>query len=193
MNFLAVDTSYERLSVAVYRGGEVFSHTENEAMRHSVLLMDGIDEALSKAGLTLGELDFLACTVGPGSFTGVRIGIAAVKGMCFAANLPALSVTSFDTLAYADRNGKRLALIDAGHGNFYACPYENDIALEPKFLGEEEVKVLIEKGYRPISNETCDRTKGLVTAAEVLHKNAAPAQELTALYLRKSAAEEGRK
>ncbi len=193
MNFLAVDTSYERLFVAAYRGGEVFSRTENEAMRHSVLLMDGIDDVLSKAGLTLGELDFLACTVGPGSFTGVRIGIAAVKGMCFAANLPALSVTSFDTLAYADRNGKRLALIDAGHGKFYACPYENDVALEPAFLGEEEINALEKRGYRPIVSETCDRGKGLITAAEVLYKNAAPARELTALYLRKSAAEEGRR
>ena len=80
-NFLAVDTSGNHLAVvAVKDGTEYVTYIENCAMKHAVSLMPAVDETLEKAGLQLSECDFFAAVVGAGSFTGIRIGISAVKG-----------------------------------------------------------------------------------------------------------------
>ena len=100
MKFLAIDTSGRALNVVAVNGERrVLECRDDCAMRHSVLLMDVIDGALAKARLTPHECDFFACVVGPGSFTGIRIGISTVKGLCLACDRPALALTSFDTLA----------------------------------------------------------------------------------------------
>ena len=195
MKFLAIDTS----------GGEVLVAAANEnreSVRRvvgttSVRLMDEIDGVLSDVGLKKTALDFIACVVGPGSFTGIRIGISTAKGLCFALDKPALALTSFDLLAYAE-TGKSLALIDAGHGNYYACAYENGIALAPAFLSEEELAHYRDEGYTFLSRKPLlvecnikDAGAGLLGAAKA-NADGAGKGELTALYLRKSSAEEGR-
>lgn len=170
------------------------------AMQHSVRLMGEIDAALNDAALTLGGCDYLVCVVGPGSFTGIRIGIATVKGLSMAAERPVLSVTSFDCLAYAEESGKKLCLVDAGHGFFYACPYDGTAVCGPaRYLSEEEAKAVISEGYAPVSGEplmiagkVVSPAQGLLKAAQALASRAAPCAEMQAVYLRKSNAEEGR-
>lgn len=191
MNFLAIDTSSGRLIVAAHKEGKTVVHDKECALRHSVLLFDEIDAVLKEAELPLAACDLIACVVGPGSFTGIRIGISAVKGLCLAAGLPALAVTSFDCLAYADRGEKKLALVDAGHGAFYACPYEDGKAGQAGYFTAEQIEDL-KADASPVTDDTVDRSEGLVKAVLSLEKGAAPAGELAALYLRKSAAEEGR-
>ena len=102
-------------------------------MKHSVLLMQAVDETLKKADMTLGDCDFFAAVVGAGSFTGIRIGISAVKGVCLATGKPALPITSFDTVAYNALDGEKiLCLVDALHGYYYACGYEKgEVTLAP--------------------------------------------------------------
>ncbi|MGN0822516.1 MAG: tRNA (adenosine(37)-N6)-threonylcarbamoyltransferase complex dimerization subunit type 1 TsaB, partial [Candidatus Gallimonas sp.] len=91
MNFLAIDTSGKHLTVLAQKGEKTVSLFERDcALRHSVLVMDKIDEALSRADLRPAECDFFAAVVGPGSFTGIRIGISTVKGLCLACGKPAL-------------------------------------------------------------------------------------------------------
>ncbi len=199
MNFLAVDTSGTQLAVVAYRGGTPSIVTPKEGMReHSVVLMDAIDRALKAAELSLADCDFFAVAVGPGSFTGIRIGIATVKGLCLACGRPALAVTSLDCIAYAEESGKRLALIDAGHGCFYAAAYGDGLEVPPAFCTAEDVEKLIGMGYLPISAEELAGAKR-VNGAEGLYKavcrsaaNTCPAEALCAMYLRKSSAEEGR-
>lgn len=195
MKFLAIDTSGARLTVVAANGQTVIKRTECDcAQKYSVLLAGEIEAALSLAHLRIDECDFLACVVGPGSFTGIRIGIATVKGLCFACEKPALAITSFEEAAYAERGGKRLILVDAGYGNFYACGYgeENREEIPPAFLGEEEVGALIAKGYAPVRAEQADLAEGLYRAAEAKKNEAGALADLTALYLRKSSAEEKR-
>ncbi len=201
MKFLAIDTSGKALAVAAVNGErEIVSCREDCAMQHSVLLMDEIDGALRAAGLTPGECDFFACVVGPGSFTGIRIGIATVKGLCLACGKKALALTSFDTLAYADRSGKRLCLVDAGHGNCYACGYDgSDILLPPAFCTRGEVDAAVAQGFSPVAHtalfegvRAVDAAQGLVNAARAKAGEADGAHALEALYLRKSSAEEKR-
>ncbi len=203
-NFLAIDTSGNFLTVVAAKDGEFFSvFLPDCAMRHSVSVIPAVDEALQKANMSLSECDFFAAVVGAGSFTGIRIGISVVKGLCLATGKPALPVTSFDLAAYNALDGgakKALCLVDALHGCYYACGYEGEeIVYPPAYLSEEEVRSLCAEGYAlyalgelPLS-ETAQVTKvcpveGLKRAVVALAEKE-KFGELTALYVRKSSAE----
>ena len=84
-NFLAVDTSNNHLAVLAAKAGKVYSvFLPDCAMKHSVSVMPAVEEVLKKADMRLEECDFFAAVVGAGSFTGIRIGVAAVKGLALA-------------------------------------------------------------------------------------------------------------
>ena len=203
-NFLAVDTSCNYLTVTAVKDGEVFStYIPDCAMKHSVSLMNAVDETLKKANMNASDCDFFAAVVGAGSFTGIRIGISVAKGFCLAYNKPALSVTSFDVAAYnaIENKQKILCLVDAMHDCYYVCGYDEkgEICYAPAYLTEEEVLALAADGYilracapmpicEKINVEIVDPAVGLQNAAELLsEKNAFG--DLTALYVRKSSAE----
>ena len=195
MKFLAIDTSGNRLTVVAANGETVVKRAACDcAQKYSVLLMDEIEAALSLAQMRIEACDFLGCVVGPGSFTGIRIGISTVKGLCFACGIPALAVTSFDAAAYAETGRKRLILIDAGHGNYYACRYGagTEAEAEPSFLSGEEAERICDRGYAPVRAEALDLAEGLYRAARANAAQAGSTDRLAALYLRKSSAEEKR-
>ncbi len=206
-NYLAVDTSGDFLAAVAKKEGEIFQTFLGDcAMKHSVTLMNEVDELLSRAGLALLECDFFAAVVGAGSFTGIRIGISAIKGLALALKKPTLAITSFDTLAYNGVGGKvenekkLLCLVDALHDSYYACGYQNgEVALPPAYLTEEEVLALSEKGYTLRAGKELEIAKkaeveivspvdGLKNAVEILSERKAFG-ELAALYVRKSSAE----
>lgn len=196
MNFLAIDTSANYLTVLAYRDGileRIF--IPDCSHQHSVILMDKIDEVLSRIRLQPRDCDFFAAVVGPGSFTGIRIGISTIKGFCLATKKPALSVTSFDCIAYADKSAV-LALIDAGRGEFYACGYEKSyrIVLPPCILTEEKCRKypFPAAGSRELIEGCLVRnpSEGLFRAVIQKAKQASAPRELSALYVRKSSAEE---
>ena len=170
-------------------------------MKHSVVLMDKIAEAFSRAHMSAEECDFFAAVTGPGSFTGIRIGISTVKGLCFALQKPALSVTSFDCIAYNEESAKRLALIDAGRGELYACGYAGSgIAVGPAIVSFSQAEELVRGGFVPLSAEDipfgaerADPCEGLIRAVLAKAGEAAPASGLRAFYMRRSSAEENRK
>ena len=100
MNILAVDTSGPVAGVAVLRDGEVaYEGAAVNKLTHSVNLMPMIEEALGRAGLDVSAIDLYACVTGPGSFTGVRIGVSAVKGMAHGAQKPCVGVDALEALA----------------------------------------------------------------------------------------------
>ena len=100
MNILAVDTSGPVAGVAVLRDGEIaYEGAAVNRLTHSVNLMPMIEEALGRAGLDVSEIDLYACVTGPGSFTGVRIGVSAVKGMAHGAGKPCVGVDALEALA----------------------------------------------------------------------------------------------
>ncbi len=203
MNYLAIDTSDGFLTVIAEKNGRTeTTFVPDCAMQHSVLVMDKIDETLKRADLTLAECDFFAAVVGAGSFTGIRIGVSVVKGFALACQKPTLPITSFDALAYNRLSEKSLCLVNALHGYYYACAYENgQITLPPAYLSEEEVVALANTGgYEvlafeplPLAQKTLfslvDPVTGLQNAAKALAEKGAFG-ELNALYVRKSSAEE---
>ncbi len=166
-------------------------------MKHSTTLMTEVDGLLKECGASLFEFDFFAAVVGAGSFTGIRIGIATVKGLALATGKPTLPITSFDALAYNGVDGKTLCLIDALRGNYYACGYDTEgVCFAPAYLGKKEVEELLAQGYvlrshreLPVRTKIVNPCTGLERAVEILSKDERNFGELVALYLRKSSAE----
>lgn len=101
MKVLAVDTATSALSVAVVENSHLLAETTlDNGLTHAVNLMGVIDSAMKWAGVELNQLDGLAVVNGPGSFTGLRIGISCVKGLAEAHDLPVVAVSSLQALAF---------------------------------------------------------------------------------------------
>jgi tRNA threonylcarbamoyladenosine biosynthesis protein TsaB len=127
---LALETVTRAGSVALSRDGTLIAARQGEPDRpHAVRLPGALLDLLAAHDLTLTTLDRLAVCLGPGSFTGIRIGIAAVQGLAIATGLPVVGVTALDALAAAaaavNGSSSRVAvLIDAARGEVFARRYE---------------------------------------------------------------------
>ena len=197
-NFLAVDTSSKYLTVLAVKGEKVVSrHIPDCALQHSVTVMNEVDKALKEADLTPGECDFFSAVTGPGSFTGIRIGISTVKGFAVATGKPLVSVTAFELLAYNVEDDNFYTVIDAAHNHYYVCGFDSDkkVILKPSYLSGAEVENLGNKyGFEdlPFKNyKKLDIGKCLYRA--VMAKSGETSDRMDALYVRKSQAEENRK
>lgn len=101
MKILAVDTSATAASVAVAEENKLIGEFSiNTSLTHSQTLMPMIEGLLKNAGISIDDIEAVAVNAGPGSFTGVRIGVAAVKGLAFPKNLPCVSVSTLQSMAY---------------------------------------------------------------------------------------------
>lgn len=101
MRILAVDTSAVCASVGVTENGKILSESSiNTGLTHSRTLMPMIDSTLKNGEIDLDSIDYLACSVGPGSFTGIRIGVAAIKGLADGLKKKCIPVSTLEALAY---------------------------------------------------------------------------------------------
>ncbi len=100
MKILAIDSTAQTGSVAVVEDGAVSALYTIEAQTHSTTLLPMIQSVLTSLGCKITDMDLLAVANGPGSFTGIRIGAAAVKGLAFRDNLPCVGVSSLEAMAY---------------------------------------------------------------------------------------------
>lgn len=101
MKILAVDSSAKTASAAVVEEGRLISECfVNAGLTHSRTLMPMIDNALSQADMNIKEIDAFCVNAGPGSFTGIRIGVAAVKGLALCENKPCAGVSTLESAAY---------------------------------------------------------------------------------------------
>jgi len=129
MKLLAIDTSTNYLNLAVTDGDRVIAKFHKKAdMSHSSLLIPMIDKVLKKARLKLKDIDGFSISIGPGSFTGLRIGVTTVKGLAYAMKKPIVTVPTLDAIA---DNAKEFAglvcpVLDAKKNKVYACLYRSD-------------------------------------------------------------------
>lgn len=203
--FLAIDTSSSSLTVIARGEKTVITHLDDCAMKHSVKLLECVEKTLSDAGMGLSDFDFFACVTGAGSFTGIRIGIATVKGFCDGEDKPALGVTSFDCAAYTTGEKSTLALVSAGHNYYYACGYaaDKEVIFPPAYLSEEQVgelagkyELLASAEALPFENAVkTDPAQGLLRAVSEKcgKEKLSDGDGLRAVYVRRSQAEENRK
>jgi tRNA threonylcarbamoyladenosine biosynthesis protein TsaB len=123
---LAFDTSSKTVSVALLQDDVIlYDAIINVDINHSEVLLPAIDQACLQTRIKISEIDFFACTIGPGSFTGLRIGVSTLKGLMLATGKPAAGISSLEALALnAGKSSKIIcSLMDAGRGQVYTAFY----------------------------------------------------------------------
>ncbi|MFR5265826.1 tRNA (adenosine(37)-N6)-threonylcarbamoyltransferase complex dimerization subunit type 1 TsaB [Clostridium sp.] len=158
MIILSVDSSSSTATCALVKEDKILGEINlNDKKEHSVILMDLIDSLLSRCNLTLDDVDGFAISEGPGSFTGLRIGMATIKGLAFGSNKPCLAISTLDTLAYnvINFNGIICPIMDALRGNVYTNLYKNnneklEAISEANCLSIEELVSILKEKNEPI-------------------------------------------
>ena len=122
---LAFDTSTEVLSICLVNGENVCQYESLKGLKHGKSLMPGIARILKDAGLSPDEVDLIVCSRGPGSFTGLRIGMTTAKGLSAGTGAPVVSVDTLDGLAYplSFFSGAVVPVVDARKSRYYTAVY----------------------------------------------------------------------
>lgn len=129
MKILALETSAKSVSAAVTENGTVLASAyQNRGLTHSVTLMPLIDGMLRTAGLSLDDIGLIAAANGPGSFTGLRIGVSAAKGLAWAKELPCCGVSTLAAMARttADFQGLIIGAMDARRQQIYHALFRGE-------------------------------------------------------------------
>lgn len=127
MRILALDTSTNVASVAVLEDDVIIGeYSCNKGKTHSQRLMPMVENLLEKVGLNAKDMDAFAASIGPGSFTGLRIGVTTIKAMAFAAEKPVISVNTLDALACNLSTSKAIIcpIIDARNSQVFTALYK---------------------------------------------------------------------
>jgi tRNA threonylcarbamoyladenosine biosynthesis protein TsaB len=141
MKVLALDSATESATCCVIDDNKVLGEiTFNFKKQHSITLMPMIDNLLKNLHMTINDIDGYVVSKGPGSFTGLRIGIATIKGLCHGTNKPFIAVSTLDALAYnlAYTSGIICPVLDALRGNVYTALYVFEDA-ELKKISEYQI------------------------------------------------------
>ena len=157
---LAVDTSTEACSVALQIGDKTIAKFADEPRSHSRLLMPMVQQVLAEAEIKVNQLDVIGVSIGPGSFTGLRIGFAAVQGMAYGADIPVAPVSTLELMAAtyvrqeSAQAGEIIALLDARMSEFNLGRYQLDdnkqiVALEADQLMTAEQVIELLKANNP--------------------------------------------
>lgn len=191
MNILALETSSGRCSAAVLVDGEITSYklleSLNQQAEESITI---IDETLTAANLMLNDFDYLAVCLGPGSFTGIRVGIAVLEGIALATNKPIIGISSLECLAFGHAEEITCGLA-AGREQFYVQKFIN---LQPtnEISIIDASEMLIYTGSAKIIgnfvNKTLPDAKMLASAAykRTQTTNFKPTNILTPIYIREA-------
>jgi tRNA threonylcarbamoyladenosine biosynthesis protein TsaB len=151
---LALEASAAACSVALWRAGSLAAHRFRPMARgHAEALMPLAIEVLAEAGIGFGDLDTVAVTVGPGAFTGLRIALAAARGIALAAGIPVIGVTTFAAIAEAVPMAERtdrslLVLLDSKRGDLFAQLFASDLSPvgEPEIVPPAGIGRLVSSG-----------------------------------------------
>jgi tRNA threonylcarbamoyl adenosine modification protein YeaZ len=189
MIILGVDTSLPILSVALLRDSSLIGAVamEGKGSRNEKLL-PAIDWVLSESGVDRREIDVFAVTRGPGSFTGVRIGLATVQGMALALGKPVCAMSTHEAIAPAA--GRWAVIDDAGRGELYVSLFEDGSEIQPPRLARpEEIQAqrIVAADFMQRENvaASCARRAAMMISAGRLDAY----RDATPIYVRLSEAE----
>ena len=221
MKILAIDTSALTATAAILADGKLICEiSTTTALNHSVTVMPMIDELLRKVNMDISEIDLFACSEGPGSFTGLRIGIGTIKGLAYGLEKKVAGVSTLEALAHniSYTDAVIAPIMDARRGQVYNALYKYDgeklveiappralsveelceeISQKTIFVGdgvlaykEKLIETLGDKAIFASPQNMLQRAGSVAYAA--LSKTPVDAEELTAVYLRKPQAERER-
>lgn len=216
MNILALDTSNSSLSICIKTGDDIRGEINlNNGLVHSTTLMPCIENLFNTVNFDKKTLDMVVVSIGPGSFTGIRIGVATANAISMALNIPVISVKSLDALAmnFLYFDGIIISTIYAQRDNFYVGVYKSDYknltdVKENIIMSEEELKSYISssKDRIVLCGDACsfindDKTilctssnnyikaSNLAVLGEKIYEKEKTSSFATPVYMRKSQAE----
>ena len=146
MKILAIDTSSTVCSVAILENDKLIDKNElNDGKTHSENLMPLLDELLKRNSLNIKNIEMLACCVGPGSFTGIRIGVSTIKPIAEILDIKIASVTSLETLARNIENEETIvSIIDSRNNQVYCGIFDKNYNKKEDYLAED-ISIVIDK------------------------------------------------
>jgi tRNA threonylcarbamoyladenosine biosynthesis protein TsaB len=217
MKILSIDTSSKICSTAILEDDKIIDEINLDNGRtHSENLMPMVSEILSKNDIKLSDIDVISCSTGPGSFTGIRIGISSVKSMAEVNQIPVVGVTSLEILARIDTSDKiKVALIDARNNQVYCGIFDNQYQKKEEYIADDIMQVIeVFKKYNDIicigdgailhkdlimqnipnstfsdANEQSAALGGKIAYKKYLNNDIKNADTIMPTYLRKSQAE----
>ncbi len=175
---LGLETTTNICSVALSYQGEMIERVTEKARSHSKTILPMVAELLAEAQISIADVEAIACTRGPGSFTGVRIGIGVAKGLAYGQDISIYPVSPLAVIAYrallaAPHEDKVLAMMDARMGELYVGEYEKVSISEdnfvPKIIGDE---VLTSLSRMTVENQLCAGTGVKAYQSELLQAHA---------------------
>lgn len=207
MNILAIDTSTSFCSVGVLHHENLFSQTQKTEHKQAENLVPLIQKVMKKAGVSFKNLDCIAIITGPGSFTGIRIGVATAKALALAAHIPFIGLTAFEAIIHSLPEAKRkkydalLVALETHREDFYTQLFSSQLKplSQPKAATSSDIQKMLPKGniliignadkrlYNKIKNEhldlyhiTCIDIKKVLNLAKIKK----PTRHVKPLYLR---------
>lgn len=155
---LSIDTALPLASVAIAHNGTLLTERISEMQKeHAAFLHPAIESMLQETNISIHELDAVAVSIGPGSYTGLRVGLASAKGFCFALNKPLIALCTLETMAfqthvnYGDTSKEILfcPMIDARRMEVFTALYRSDLTC----ILEPHAHILDEYSFQDILNE----------------------------------------
>lgn len=213
MNILAIDTATEAMGIALRRAnGQTLSLSVTRGYQHATGLLPWIEQILEKGEVPVKELDLIACSIGPGSFTGLRIGLSTAKGLASGTGCPIVGIDTLEAMAYPYRffTGLIVPVIDAKKKRFYSAFFsEGERITKDMDISADDLKkqlcshdnVLLtgpgaDKIYNPEEHFMLDPRHNLASPVGLIElgkkkfeKSDSDGDALSPIYLRKSEAE----
>ena len=187
MLILGISTSSNIASVALSKDAECIKELNiNNNKTHSETLLPLINELLSETNIKLQDINLIACDNGPGSFTGIRIGISTVKAIAESLNIPVIAVSSLEGLAYNIHDSECIcSLIDARNNQVYAGIFDDMHNPLEEYMADDINNVLEQiKKYNNINqNKYIELTKTIRNSAPNLIENIKNVSSLTSIFL----------
>ena len=192
MKLLAIDTSANLCAACVFdadAGAEIARAVRDIGKGHAEILMDVIAEALGAASLAFTDIGAVAVSVGPGSFTGVRVGVSVARGLALALQVPAAGVSTLEALAFEARalTGDKpvLTVIDGGRDGIYAAVYDGfaKIVYAPVVAKFDEISALVTDSVSVLAGSAARRVAASIPSRSFLFGPELPTADI-ATYAR---------
>ena len=172
VNIILIETSTSLCSVALCRDGEILAYRESPTPKSQAsLTAPFIQEVLEECHLKVTDCDGVCVSSGPGSYTGLRVGVSTAKGLCFGANLPLYAISTMDILAEMGRDRKcdyTVPMIDARRMEVYAAVFKGNEQIsrtEPVVVDENSFSEYLQKGTVLFIGDGAEKCRGTLTNA----------------------------
>lgn len=192
---LNIETTTTNCSVSLSKNGEtlVLKEDYDQGYSHAERLHVFIDAVLQEAKIKLEQLNAIAVSKGPGSYTGLRIGVSATKGLCFALNIPLISVLTLESLAHQVNavNGVIIPMLDARRMEVYSAVFSSEYKqireTQAQILDETSFKVYLETDEVYFIGNGVEKTRTLITGANAkfIDDKLPSANEMSSLSFKK--------